>query len=45
MKTVGDKMTSIGTTLTKTVTVPILGLGTMAVKSSVDFESAFAGVN
>jgi TP901 family phage tail tape measure protein len=44
MKTVGDKMTSIGTTLTKTVTVPILGLGTMAVKSSVDFESAFAGV-
>jgi TP901 family phage tail tape measure protein len=44
MKTVGDKMTSIGASLTKTVTLPIMGLGTMAVKSSIDFESAFAGV-
>lgn len=40
----GDKASKIGSTLTKTVTLPIIALGTAAIKSQIDFESAFAGV-
>ena len=41
---VGKSATQIGKSLTTTVTTPILGLATGAVKASVEFESAFAGV-
>ena len=41
---VGKSMTTMGTKLSMTVTAPIVALGTAAIKSSVDFESAFAGV-
>lgn len=44
MATTGDQMERIGSGLTKGVTVPILGLGVAALKSAIDFESAFAGV-
>lgn len=40
----GSAMTSVGGTLTKTVTLPLIGMGTAAVKAAVDFESAFTGV-
>jgi TP901 family phage tail tape measure protein len=50
-KTVGDKfsalssaMTTVGTSLTRNVTMPIAGAGALASKFSIDFESAFAGV-
>ena len=41
---VGKSATQIGKSLTTTVTTPIFGLATGAVKASVEFESAFAGV-
>ena len=34
----------MGTTLTKTVTTPIVGLGTVAVKTAADFDSAMSQV-
>lgn len=40
----GEKISSIGDTLTTKVTAPALALGTLAVKSAMDFESAWAGV-
>lgn len=40
----GSKASAIGSTLTQAVTVPIIAMGAMAVKSQIDFESAFAGV-
>ena len=40
----GSAFTSAGKTLTKNVTVPLVGLGTVATKAAVDFESAFTGV-
>lgn len=40
----GSSFTSAGKTLTKNVTVPLVGLGTVATKAAVDFESAFTGV-
>lgn len=44
MKSVGSAMTATGATLTKTVTLPLTALGTIATKSAITFESAFAGV-
>ena len=41
----GKSMTSVGSTLTKTVTTPVLGLGTAAVKVTADFESAMSKVS
>ncbi len=40
----GEKASKIGSTLTKSVTLPLVAIGTAAVKSQIDWESAFAGV-
>lgn len=40
----GKKMTDLGKNLSMKVTAPIAGLGTVATKAAIDFESAFAGV-
>lgn len=45
MQSAGKKLTSAGSTLTKSVTVPIVGLGTAAIKTSSDFESAMSKVS
>lgn len=44
LTTVGGVMQSTGGFLTKTVTAPILLAGGAAIKASIDFESAMAGV-
>lgn len=44
MENVGKDLTAIGGTMTAALTLPIVGLATAAVKSSIEFESAFAGV-
>lgn len=44
LKSAGEKMTDAGKKLSIGVTAPIVGLGTVATKAAVDFESAFAGV-
>lgn len=44
MQDVGKKVSDAGKKMTVGVTTPIVGLGTAAVKSSIDFESSFAGV-
>ena len=44
LKNLGDKISGLGTTLTKTVTTPIVGLGTMAVKTAADFDTAMSQV-
>lgn len=41
---IGKSSEQVGKTLTRTVTTPIVGLGTAAVKASLDFESSFAYV-
>ena len=41
---IGKKVTDLGDKLTKTLTTSILGLGAIGIKTAVDFESAFAGV-
>ncbi|MHC5248824.1 phage tail tape measure protein [Enterococcus sp. LJL90] len=41
---VGEKMTTIGAALTAGVTVPILGIGTAAVKTAMDVESSNAKI-
>lgn len=40
----GSSFTSAGSTLTKTVTLPIAGIGAAAVKTSADFDSAMSEV-
>ena len=44
MKTLGDNISGVGTSLTKSVTVPVLALGTAAVKTAADFDSAMSQV-
>ena len=44
LKNLGDKISGVGTTLTKSVTTPIVGLGTVAVKTAADFDSAMSQV-
>ena len=41
---VGEATAKVGSSLTKGVTAPVVALGTYALKSEVEFESAFAGV-
>ena len=41
----GEKITAVGTNLTKYVTVPILGLGTAAVKTTADFDASMSKVS
>jgi phage-related minor tail protein len=43
-KKAGAQMTNVGKNLSMSVTAPIVGLGTLATKSAIEFESAFAGV-
>ena len=44
LKTAGESVKQVGSNLTKSITVPLAAMGTGAIKSSIDFESAFAGV-
>lgn len=44
MDSVGKNLTSAGKSLTTKVTLPIVGIGTAAVKTSMDFESAMSKV-
>jgi TP901 family phage tail tape measure protein len=41
---VGRQATAIGSTLTRTLTLPILGVGVASIKAASDFESSFAGI-
>lgn len=40
----GKSMKDVGGKMTAALTVPLAGIGTVAVKSAVDFEDSFAGV-
>jgi hypothetical protein len=40
----GGRMQSVGSAMTKGLTVPIAGLATVVTKAAIDWESAFAGV-
>ncbi len=40
----GKKWTSVGGTLNRTVTLPIVAVGGAAIKAAIDWESAFTGV-
>ena len=44
IKKFSDRMTSLGKNLTKTVTLPLLGLGAAAIKMSIDFETSMAKI-
>ncbi len=44
LTTIGDGASKIGGALTKSVTIPLVAVGAAAVKASIDYESAFAGV-
>lgn len=43
-KKVGNQIQSIGLSLSKTVTLPLVGLSAAVTKVGIDFEDAFAGV-
>lgn len=42
---VGDSMSKVGSTLTKTLTVPIAGAGVAVTKMAMDYDSSFAKVS
>lgn len=44
LKNVGSAMTNMGSALTKSVTLPVVGLGTAAVKTFAEFEQGMADV-
>lgn len=44
-KSAGENISKVGGTLTKTVTLPIVGLGTASIKTVADFESAMSKVS
>lgn len=44
MKAAGQGLTDVGTSLSATVTAPLVAVGGTALKTAIDFESAFAGV-
>lgn len=41
---IGKKFSNAGSFLTKSVTLPLMGIGAAIIKASTDYESAFAGV-
>jgi TP901 family phage tail tape measure protein len=43
-KAFGREATSLGSTLSKTLTLPILGFGGLIAKAAMDFETSFAGI-
>ena len=45
MKTFGDNLSSVGTSLTRNVTTPIVGVSAAAVKTAADFDSAMSEVS
>lgn len=44
IKKVGKEISAVGAGMTKSVTVPVVAMGTAAIKAGIDYESAFAGV-
>lgn len=44
LQSVGQSMTSTGRSMTRNVTLPLLGMGTAAAMTGIQYESAFAGV-
>ncbi len=44
LKKAGKEMSAVGSSLTKGLTLPILGMAAAASKAAIDYESAFAGV-
>lgn len=42
---VGEKMSKLGSTMTKALTLPIVGTGTAITKMAVDYETSFAKVS
>lgn len=44
LQNIGGMASSAGGALTQFVTLPLLGIGAAAMKTSIDFETAFAGV-
>lgn len=44
LENVGNKMSSVGSSLTRNVTAPILALGTAAVKTTADFDASMSQV-
>ncbi len=44
MKELGGKISDAGSTLTRTVTAPVVGLGAAAVKTAADFDTAMSQV-
>ncbi|WP_282806500.1 phage tail tape measure protein [Clostridium tetani] len=45
IKSLGGALTSVGGTLTKTVTLPIVGIGTACTKMASDFETSMAKID
>lgn len=44
MQGLSSGLSIVGSNLTKNITLPLAGLGTVVAKSAIDFESAFTGV-
>ena len=44
LENVGNKMSSVGSSLTRNVTMPIVAIGTAAVKTTADFDEAMSQV-
>lgn len=44
IKAFGNGMQSVGNTLSKYITAPIIAVGTLSTKAAIEFESSFAGV-
>ena len=44
MQGLSSGLSIVGSNLTKNITLPLAGLGTIVAKSAIDFESAFTGV-